>query len=362
MPDLLEGALDLAVEINQVAAAAGDPRNQLDAMWDPIRRIVPFAAAWIGIFDAEREQHMTATAIGHDEAARRYLESKAYNDQLEAVGFARRGRPMRLRDAPLPPMEYPSWAEHWWPAGYREGLGVPLIARDGRHLGILTLYTESARHPTDAACEVIGTVAPMIAAAVDPMSTIAGLAGLVADARASAVISRSGTVHPLPGMPSHPLLSTESPVVRTALKKLMNRRTHTAFLCPWRDDEGQDGYVRVTAVACPPQLPPYFTALVLISPAGDLRGLTPRELEVLGLLIDGWANQHIATALFITERTVAAHLEHIRAKLDAPTRTVAAVRSLHQALYVPHQLIDVHGQLAYPDGPWPNRSVGAIQA
>nr|BFE70006.1 hypothetical protein GCM10020092_033070 [Actinoplanes digitatis] len=69
--------------------------------------------------------------------------------------------------------------------------------------------------------------------------------------------------------------------------------------------------------------------------------MTHRELEVLGFVIDGRTNQSIAHALFITERTVAAHMEHIRAKLDAPTRTVAAVRSLHLALYLPHQLTDV---------------------
>jgi DNA-binding CsgD family transcriptional regulator len=174
------------------------------------------------------------------------------------------------------------------------------------------------------------------------MSTVAGLARLVADAEASVVVSRCGTVHPLPGMPSHPLLTPDSPVLPIALGKLTNYRTHTAFLCPCPLN-GHEGYVRVTGVACQPQAPYYFTALVLISPSGDLHGLTRRELEVLGLLIDGSANQHIATTLFITERTVAAHLEHIRAKLDAPTRTVAAVRSLHQALYVPHQLIDAHG-------------------
>jgi DNA-binding CsgD family transcriptional regulator len=36
--------------------------------------------------------------------------------------------------------------------------------------------------------------------------------------------------------------------------------------------------------------------------------LTPRELEVLGLLIDGKANQRIARTLYITERTVAGAL------------------------------------------------------
>jgi DNA-binding NarL/FixJ family response regulator len=137
-------------------------------------------------------------------------------------------------------------------------------------------------------------------------------------------------------MPLHSVLAQNSRVVPTALAKLTDRRTQTAFLCP--DPRGSDDYVRITAIACPPQVRSFFVAIILISPSGDLCGLTRRELEVLGFVIDGRANQYIAHTLFITERTVAAHLEHIRAKLGAPTRTVAAVRSLNLALYVPPEL------------------------
>jgi DNA-binding NarL/FixJ family response regulator len=73
----------------------------------------------------------------------------------------------------------------------------------------------------------------------------------------------------------------------------------------------------------------------VLSPATDLRGLTPRELEVLGLLIDGCSNQQIAHALVVAPRTVATHLEHILAKLGAPARTLAAVRAKRDGLYVP---------------------------
>ncbi|MDT4992166.1 MAG: hypothetical protein QOH97_2058 [Actinoplanes sp.] len=333
------GALDLAVEINRVTAGTSDSTRQLAELWPRLRTVVPFEAAWIGVFDTRRHGYQTLTAVGHDEANRAYLESSGFNEQVEASGLFRRNGPLCLRDVPVPPAEIPSWAEHWWPAGYREGIGVPLVARDGRHLGLMTMYTDSPAHPSDAARDVIGTIAPMISAAIDPMSTVAGLAALVGDARAGSVIGRSGSVYRVPGMPLHPLLTPDSRVVPIALAKLTHRRAQTAFLCP--DPRGRDDYVRVTAIACPPRAPNYFVALILISPSGDLRGLTRRELEVLGFIIDGQANQYIAHTLFITERTVAAHLEHIRAKLDAPTRTVAAVRSLHLALYVPHQLTEV---------------------
>jgi DNA-binding NarL/FixJ family response regulator len=67
----------------------------------------------------------------------------------------------------------------------------------------------------------------------------------------------------------------------------------------------------------------------------DLHGLTPRELEVLGLLVEGCSNHEIARALVVAPRTVAAHLEHVLVKLAAPTRTLAAVRAERDGLYVP---------------------------
>jgi DNA-binding NarL/FixJ family response regulator len=76
---------------------------------------------------------------------------------------------------------------------------------------------------------------------------------------------------------------------------------------------------------------------VLLSPPGDLRRLTPRELEVLGLVVDGRSNWQISRTLVVAERTVAAHVEHILDKLDAPTRTAAAVRADRTGLYVPDQ-------------------------
>lgn len=95
--------------------------------------------------------------------------------------------------------------------------------------------------------------------------------------------------------------------------------------------------MRVTVLKAPDDSPPWVSALILLSPAGDVRGLTPRELEVMGLLVEGCSNDEIARHFVLAQRTVAAHLEHILRKLDAPTRTLAAVRAEREGLYVPAQ-------------------------
>ena len=46
--------------------------------------------------------------------------------------------------------------------------------------------------------------------------------------------------------------------------------------------------------------------------------LTPRELEVLGLMAEGRANAAIAAAMFVSEAAVAKHIASILTKLDLP--------------------------------------------
>jgi DNA-binding CsgD family transcriptional regulator/tetratricopeptide (TPR) repeat protein len=63
-------------------------------------------------------------------------------------------------------------------------------------------------------------------------------------------------------------------------------------------------------------------------PAGDPAraqafGLTTREREVLALVAKGGSNREIAAALFISEHTVARHLQNILGKLGVPSRTAA---------------------------------------
>ncbi|MFZ0030982.1 MAG: LuxR C-terminal-related transcriptional regulator, partial [Candidatus Cybelea sp.] len=55
--------------------------------------------------------------------------------------------------------------------------------------------------------------------------------------------------------------------------------------------------------------------------------LTKREREVLELVSLGLTNSEIARQLSLSRRTVEAHVEHVRAKLGAPTRMRAVVEA-----------------------------------
>ena len=61
-------------------------------------------------------------------------------------------------------------------------------------------------------------------------------------------------------------------------------------------------------------------------------GLSPRELDVLRLLVAGQTDREIADTLFISPRTASKHVGAILAKLDVASRGDAAVFTVRHGL------------------------------
>ncbi|HEX2280827.1 MAG TPA: LuxR C-terminal-related transcriptional regulator, partial [Thermomicrobiales bacterium] len=66
--------------------------------------------------------------------------------------------------------------------------------------------------------------------------------------------------------------------------------------------------------------------------SGDRAGLTTRELEVLHLLADGKTDRQIAEALFVSRRTVNAHVASILGQLDVHSRQDAVAEARQRGL------------------------------
>ena len=72
--------------------------------------------------------------------------------------------------------------------------------------------------------------------------------------------------------------------------------------------------------------------LVNPQPASLAEPLTPREVEVLGMLAEGQSNKSIAHRLGISEHTVKFHVTSIMGKLHAGSRTEAVTQGIRQGL------------------------------
>jgi non-specific serine/threonine protein kinase len=73
-------------------------------------------------------------------------------------------------------------------------------------------------------------------------------------------------------------------------------------------------------------------------PEDLVRGrLTPREIEVLRLIVDGKSNVEIADALFISPRTVSVHVTHILEKLGVENRSAAVAYILRSGAIIPSE-------------------------
>jgi DNA-binding CsgD family transcriptional regulator len=336
--DLPAHGVEVALQVSQIAAMPGSAEDRASALLDQLRLIVPFDAARIVLINQASREQVTLVAEGYDIRTRRYMASESAFDEVEMLELNRRRTAMRLSDLPVPLEDVPVWVNYLRPAGFRGGLGVGLFTTDNRYLGVFGLNTESDRHPTKAARDLISLLAPAIANAVDPLRSLTSTAAIVHDAEAAVVLACDGTVVPLAGLPTHPLLDQGSQVLREVSTQIAAGRVHGSFLSPYPEQGRPATYRRITMLAGPRQPPHPAAGVVFVSPPGDLLGLTPRELELLGLLVEGWPNNRIAATMQITERTVGAHIEHVLVKLSTATRTLAAVRALRLGLYLPQPL------------------------
>jgi DNA-binding NarL/FixJ family response regulator len=67
----------------------------------------------------------------------------------------------------------------------------------------------------------------------------------------------------------------------------------------------------------------------------DLFGLTPRECEVLSLLVEGLSQPDIAERLYLSPKTVGTHIQRIMGKMGVKSRTQAVAVAAREGLFDP---------------------------
>ena len=72
--------------------------------------------------------------------------------------------------------------------------------------------------------------------------------------------------------------------------------------------------------------------LPAVQPARAIEALSPREIEVLGMMAEGISNKEIAARMGISEHTVKFHVASVMGKLHAGTRTEAVMLGVRMGL------------------------------
>ncbi|CCH89104.1 Two-component response regulator [Modestobacter italicus] len=324
-----------SLQLANAASSTSSLAERAQEMLEALRHLVPFDAAWLALADPMSSSYSSLASRDLDEGVLRYFSGPKMAHDIELTHTNRARPPLSPSDLPYPASELRTWAECLIPAGFHEALAVALFTREQHHVGFLALLSDSAEPPPLGMRRRLHRVTSVLARGADPMRSLATTARVVKGATAGAVLCSDRGTRPLPGLHSDTLFADGSPVVAIACSCIDDGQIFASFLWPRGGRYAPDGHVRVTILANGEQPSAGLLGTVVISPATHLRGLTSRELEVLGLLVDGCSNQQIAQALVVAPRTVATHLEHILAKLEAPTRTLAAVRAEREGLYTP---------------------------
>ncbi|WP_108251323.1 response regulator transcription factor [Planctomonas deserti] len=326
-----------ALRLADIAASPAHVRERAEALLVELGRHIPFDASWIALAEPDGVRYTSLASTSLDESTLRYLSGPRMAADIELSGADRARPPFSGADLPYPLEELQTWADCLLPAGFHQALSVALFGPGmGRHVGFVTLLFRREESPTAVVRRALSRLLPTLTLGIDPVRSMAAAALLVRGSDAGVVLlpGRIG-IGLIPGLPGHALFAAGSELLSSARAVIDEGQTYASFLWPWGGRHAPGGHVRVTVMGGDDGLRAVLTGIVVLSPAGDLRGLTPRELEVLGLVIDGRSNNEIAHELVVATRTVAAHMEHILAKLQAGSRTLAAIRAERAGLYVP---------------------------
>lgn len=318
----------------EVAASGAPLLDRARGLVESLDHWLPVEAIWLTLSDPGSNVYATVGSSGLERPVVDYLARRSVAQEIQLARVNMDRPRISVTELPVPVNDLPTWADCLIPPGFREGLGVPLYEPGGAYVGMLSLLFSNPDEPSGVLRDRVGQLAPLLAGGISPMRSLLASARLVQGATAGVVLFRDGSTQPLQGLAQNQLLAPGSLVVDVARHVLQAGQVYRSFMWPTGDGSHSTGHVRISVLASA-DVPAFVLGTLLMTAEPDCRGLTARELEVLGLLVDGRSNQQIARHLAIASRTVATHVEHILRKLAVPTRTLAAVRAEREGYYVP---------------------------
>ncbi len=324
----------VSMDIRDIGRSAASLAARAEAITVVLRRLIAVDGVVIAQLDPAARRFRLLSAPGYDQRVRTYFEGSEWYQDAERIHRLLPVGPVLTRDLPFPRWELPGWSDYLGPAGFQEAMGVNLYADPGRQLGRLMLA--SADRFDERYRQLLGALTPAIASAVDPMRSVSALARLVGDALAGVTIDAAGVPEPIPGLSGHPLLANGSALPTAVRQQLSDGERHVVFHWPAGGPDLAGSVLKVTAFTCPDL--PQVESVAFLSPADELYGLSRSELELLGLLVAGHADDDLPALVALTGRSpesLADTLALALAKLDTDSVAVGTLRAVREGLYIP---------------------------
>jgi hypothetical protein len=315
----------------EVADSAAAVQQCAQELLERVRGVLPHGAAWLAVRDPETRAHRPIGQDGGTEALARYVALPLADDELQLYGMNRRRAPIRASDVPVPLAEIVAWGEFRLPAGFRDRVAVGLFAEDGRHLGFVSLLSDESHPQLRQTVDLLERLRPLLSRALDRLPSLVAAAELAGDAIGGTVLTTSGRCLPVPGLPGHPLLAPDSPVVAVARRHAATAGARSSFLSPFGE-----GLVRITVLGCRDESVDHLVALVLVRRATDLAGLSPTDLRLLGGLLEGWDDDRVGAGCGV--RRVSSHTSRLAERLGAASVHGLLVDAARNGRYVPPAL------------------------
>jgi hypothetical protein len=154
-------------EVARITADADASGRWLEALRPLLRQLVDYDAAWVGRYDAASGRYLPLLEDGDTEPLRRLFADDVAAQDIRQLGFRQPGWPMLGHTIMRQLGELRGWTTYLAPAGFRDGLGVGLRTRDGRHVGYLTLLIYRPGAALAIAAALLHTAEPLLADAID---------------------------------------------------------------------------------------------------------------------------------------------------------------------------------------------------
>lgn len=319
---------DAVSSMSRIAVSDASVEQRAEEMLREVHRVFPFDAAILSAVDLSNHKHNRPILVkGYDADFIDYLVSPEwYAECIEPFGLPGHGWPFREADLPIDPMTLRGVAEYGRPGGLNEGLLGALVTPQGRRAGFVMLSWANDKPPSDVACAVIGYGSMALASITDPLASASRLAASLDLGTTLVALLPGGDRLDLKGTSVEVEAAQWSPLRATAERLLDGQRRSPMFLWP----RGGSSWYSCCAYRCRDDV-----VALSLRPLEGVYDLTVRELQVLSRLADGSSNGDIAAELFVTTRTVRAHVEHIFDKLNVATRSAAVSRALADGLILP---------------------------